>query len=234
MGFFSKKRAEDGKSIPVMASGLPQKVHYMLQPNGEPSIPCGAYEGYGNWSGIDWHVWMTEMNGPALGLKTNEMSFEQRRMAGIAMNVGDVFKDTDTGQIWWIGKDHGLAKPEHNVFPGNYGAAITGYNDQTPNDLVSSGKWQSVPVKEVLEIPYPIKISAHKDAVYEDLPASGDCEYQGYWYPNDAKEFREATGLDIEAVYPDYDPHLDGMMDQDDVAMNSIFDDEEDDYPSPV
>ena len=35
------------------------------------------------------------------------------------------------------------------------------------------------------DIKYPLKFSFHKNAVYEDLPASTSCRYQGYFYDID-------------------------------------------------
>lgn len=40
-------------------------------------------------------------------------------------------------------------------------------------------------------IKYPLKFSYNKDAVYEDLPASGSCPYQGFFYDEEYYEDSE-------------------------------------------
>jgi hypothetical protein len=61
----------------------------------------------------------------------------------------------------------------------------------------SEEDWTDKPDKEIRDfgirwwfherekIRYPLKFSFNPNAVYEALPASEECEYQGYFYPDD-------------------------------------------------
>jgi hypothetical protein len=61
------------------------------------------------------------------------------------------------------------------------------------NELLDHGLIK--PVKATLA--YPLKFSFDESAIYEDLPASEPCEYQGYFYPGD--DYAPGMG-EIEAI----------------------------------
>lgn len=196
MGIFSFKRAEDGKSIPTIHSGLPMKTHYLIQPGGKPPIAEPAYNGYGYWGDTHLHTWLAETNAESLGLSLEGLDEEQIRQLGVTLDRGEVFQDTRDGKLWWIGKWSAVPALGGEVHEGNF----ADFNDRLngiPNHLIDQGTLTSVPVKEAFNLAYPIKLSAYPEAKYEDLPPSGLCEYQGLMYPlQDAQRMSEITDFD--------------------------------------
>ena len=63
MGFFSWKTCDTKRPINNIYSDKPHKRPvYLLQPNSEPPIEESAYEGYGEFGGIDAYAWLARMN----------------------------------------------------------------------------------------------------------------------------------------------------------------------------
>ncbi|ARM86159.1 hypothetical protein [Marinobacter salarius] len=199
MGKYSFKRAEDGKSIPSVHSGLPMQPHYLIQPNGQPPIVETAYDGYGRWGGIDLFEWLAKTNAESLGLNFSGFHKSMIRGIGELLHKGDALEDTRNGSIWWVGKRnpvHALVTQHVPVNYDDYCHALGG----TPNEMIDAGLLRERPVRDIIGLPYPIKISANKDAIYEHLPASGDCEHLGYFYPNEVDDLSAIVALDTQAM----------------------------------
>jgi hypothetical protein len=235
MGLFSFTRAEDGKSIPAASSGLPTQTHYLIQPNGQPPIAEHAYQGNGFFGGVDVFAWLAQANAKAMNFNLEAFHPLMIRDIGITLDRGDVFEDTRNGNLLWPGKRNPIAGKSEQCFTGfdQYTHELGG----TPNDLIDKGILVPKPAREALNLPYPIKLSAYRAAVYEDLPASGDCPYQGHSFPADDPEaFREVTGFNVDQVFPEIDPALKRSL-EDERRMNGEFDnydedDLDDDRPS--
>ncbi len=186
MGFFSWKTCDTEQSIPAAASGRPMKPVYLLQPNGQPPIKEDCYEGYGVFAGLDTFTWLARTNAEALGLDLSKYDNDAMRGLGISMDVGHICKDTETGEIWSVFQD---ATPlvGGKYFAGNYAQVIPELG-ASANDLMASGRFRSVDIKEVISLPYPLKFSFNPKAVYEDMPASEICPDQGFFYEDDEDE----------------------------------------------
>ena len=63
MGFTSFLTADGQESIRNRYTGEHRTV-YFLQPNGKTSIKEDAYEGYGEFNGVDVFIWLAEHNLP--------------------------------------------------------------------------------------------------------------------------------------------------------------------------
>lgn len=186
MGYFSWNTADTKKSIANIHSGHKNanKIVYLLQPNGEPPIKEEQYDGYGDFGGVDAYVWLAKHNLKPEILKTiTDDSY--LRQYGIALELGNVDIDINTGKMFdfhWAALFDGVAP-----FDGNYETIMKEYG-KTPNELIEKGIWIKKPYKEVftgtvfLDKYTPLKFSFEEDAVYEKLPASTRCKYQGFFY----------------------------------------------------
>lgn len=177
MGFFSFKTCDSEKSIRNAHTGR-HKTVYLLKPNDEDPIEELAYNGYGVFGGVDCFEWLYEANAEALNLPTN-ISDSEKRNLGVGMDVGTVCKDVETGEIWSIFHDY-TPITGGKAFIYSYAAPIPEYG-KSANDLLGEGRFQAIPVNVLVDIPFPLKFSFSKRAVYEDHPASENCPDQGFF-----------------------------------------------------
>lgn len=180
MGFFSWKTADTSESIPAIYAEREPVTVFMLQPGGEPSIVEHSYEGNGSFAGVNVHYWLACENASALGYDISDLSYEDLILLGIGLECGTVMRDTQTGEYWHIFSDY------RAILPGHYAALR--YDEVVPelgdsaNNLRDSGRFESLYIADAVKIPYPLKFSFNKNAVYEDLPASENCPDQGFFY----------------------------------------------------
>lgn len=180
MGFFSWKTSDTKESIPAEASGRLMRTVYLLQPNGLPPISEPYYQGYGVFGGVDVYHWLPRMNAQALDLDLSNVDEDTLRSIGIQMDVGHVFKDTETGKIWHIYHDS-RALIDGEYFAGSFVDFIPELNGSA-NQLIGNGRLKQFAISDLVDWPYKLKFSFSKDAVYEDLPPSENCPDQGYFY----------------------------------------------------
>ncbi len=183
MGFFSWKTADTAESIPAAASGRAMRPVYLLQPNGQSPIKEDCYEGHGVFSGQDAFEWLTKTNADALDIDLSKLDSDAMRGLGISMDVGHVCVDTECRVIWSVFQD-ARQLVGGKYFAGNYAEVIPELGGSA-NDLMKSGRLQSVDIKDIINPPYPLKFSFNPKAVYEDLPASDICPDQGYFYEDE-------------------------------------------------
>lgn len=184
MGYFSWLTADTKQSIPNIHAHHARagKTVYMLQPNGEAPIEEKRYEGYGVFGGVDAYEWLAEKNLPKEIVESYRKFDEDEgvRDLGIWLATGTVYIDKDNSD-----KRYSYNAIEYIAdiipFPGDYSDIIEEYG-KTPNDLIEEGQWIEKEVSELYPIKYPLKFSYDKNAVYEELPASEECEAQGYFY----------------------------------------------------
>lgn len=186
MGYFSWKTADTNESIGNVASPRPAPTVYMLAPNGKPPYAETAYEGYGRFADKDAHEYLLEINAEDLGIDFDSLTHEERRLAGIGLAVGDVYVHADTGERWHIFHDYRRII-DGNYFRGNYAQVVPELGD-TPNNLIERGVLLRRDIKEELGVRFPLKFSFNRNAVYEDLPASEDCPYQGFFFPEEGED----------------------------------------------
>ena len=177
MGFFSWETADTKESIPnihanndVANAGRPV---YLLQPNGEPPIKECAYAGHGRFGGVDAYEWLARMN-----FNNDDICL------AINAECGNYYycPENDTYYICTI-----HLEPETLALVLNVDISkVKGFshydqvqpNGETPNTLIKNERGE----KRKVALRYPLKFSFNPDAVYEDLPASKDCPYQGFFY----------------------------------------------------
>lgn len=184
MGFYSFKTADTKESIANVHSGKEVKTVYLLQPNGLPPIKEENYDGYGNFGvfgGVNCYAWLAKMNfGDATKIN-----------AAISADCGNYYEDDDAIYCCKIHLSaqelrEALGSPSKPVITfEHYGAPMA--NGKSANDMNEQGLWE----RKSIALTYPLKFSFNQNAVYEDLPASESCGYQGYFYPEN---------LDINSV----------------------------------
>lgn len=167
MGFFSYNTADTNESIPSVYAGsdVPNagRTVYLLQPNGKAPIKEEAYEGYGRFGGVGIHEWLEKMNGAGTG---SRFFFSNTENIFYCCNVHaspSVVSQSIEGVPKVIGFD-------------SYESLLP--NGKTPNDCIRDGDWED---REITP-KYPLKFSFNPQAVYENLPASTPCRYQGFFY----------------------------------------------------
>lgn len=181
MGFFSWKTADTKKSIWNNCTKKCKPV-YLLQPNGQEPILESSYEGYGVFGSIDAYAWMAKANLPepitvyldddelrGLGLKLEFGSdsfkspygtFVKSNEKGMLLALGLISEDDEfTEFVTWS-----------DEIKLEYGLIVINQVPSEEREEFSFG-----------EIKYPLKFSFRKNAVYEKLPASQNCEHQGYF-----------------------------------------------------
>lgn len=141
------------------------------------------YEGYGLIGGIDWFIWLTKANAEHLGIDPAKLDDEELRDIGVSLDCGNIMLHTETGEYWSIFRDHRIAakQPNAKFFAGTFSQTIPELG-KSANELAAEGVLKPVSVKEINNAPYRIKLSHNPEARYEDLPASRDCPFQGYFY----------------------------------------------------
>lgn len=170
MGCFSWKTADTNRSI------RHGQRAFLLQPDGKPPIADDCYSGHGDFGDVDAYAWLAQSNLPAEMLEG--LDEDSVRCLGIALEVGEAFRDTRTGEIWSIYDDHRVLVGG-SFFGGRYDEIGDAWG-MTPNAAIEAGILVAVPVSTLRPVKYPLKFSFRADAVYENLPASADCPDQGY------------------------------------------------------
>jgi hypothetical protein len=196
MGFFSWNTADTQESIANSHSEHENanRTIYLLQPNGLDSIVEREYEGYGMFNNTDAYVWLgvnnfeDEILDAILTCSDNEEDFlDKVRSLAISVNLGHYFEDINTGETFAYNDSQYFEGMQ--PFNGSYADVMDNYG-KTPNELVKEGIWVEKSFTEMITINNPLKFSYDKDAVYEDLPASTDCRFQGFFYEdNEEGEF---------------------------------------------
>jgi hypothetical protein len=183
MGFFSWKTADTEESIYNCYTDECKTV-YLLHPGGD-NIEEKNYGGYGEFGGKDAYEWLAENNISKEELADSDE--DDRRMLGIALDIGSYYVDTEDGSKWFVNL---MAEPAvlakegvRNLKNHTYITPIEEYAGKNANQLITSGRWEEKPTQELLaSCGYnPLKFSFNKDARYEDLPASKICEKQGFF-----------------------------------------------------
>ena len=172
MGYFSWKTAGDqGKSIRVGSRA------FLLQPDGRPAIEEPSYDGYGEFGGVDAYVWLARENLPKEILAGAD--HEDLRDFGIALDGGSVYRDTVSGEIWCVYHDR-RALVGGRYFSGRYSDVSDAWG-MSPNDALEAGRLVEIPISDLVPVHRPLKFAFSADAVYEDLPASLNCDRQGWF-----------------------------------------------------
>lgn len=181
MGFFSWNTADKEESIAnVYSEKFNGRPVYMLQPNGLPPIEEKGYEGYGEFGGVNAYLWFYESNKESLSAKDEGLSEGEKISLGISMECGWVCVNVKTRAVWHVFHD-ARKLLDGEFFDGGFDAVIPAFNSSM-NELVKSGEFLRVQISDFLKIRHPLKFSYNREAVYEDLPSSKTCEYQGFFY----------------------------------------------------
>ncbi|EKZ5942112.1 MULTISPECIES: hypothetical protein [Enterobacterales] len=180
MGFFSWLTADTKKSIPNAHSNREVKTVYLLQPRGKKHIAEHAYQGYGVFGDVDAYVWLARRNAEHFGFNPNGMDIEKLRSLGLSIDLGEVCKDTHTGDFWHIFSD-ARELVAGKCFLGTWSQEIPELG-ASANELVENGRFEVLEIKAVKGLPYPLKFSFDEKAVYEQLQASENCPAQGFFY----------------------------------------------------
>lgn len=189
MGFFSWNTADTNESIANIHSGHENAgiTVYLLQPNGLPSIKEDAYDGYGVFGDVDAFAWLAKNNLPKELLEKIGDKEDELRTYGILLEFGEICFDKNNGKMYDYHYNHLF--DDILPFDGNYMTKMVEYG-KTPNELILNGTFLKKSFKDYLNIVdyKPLKFSFEDDAVYENLSASTDCEYQGYFYPDEDED----------------------------------------------
>jgi hypothetical protein len=181
MGFFSWKTADTNESIANTHAQheLAGATVYLIQPDGQQAIMEPGYEGYGEFGGVDAYEWLALQNFDKDILDKAKEVEDGLRSLAISCVHGSYFEDIETGKKF----AYNLAEFFDDIEPfrGTYDMPIAEYN-KSPNDLIKEGIWIEKSFSDRLTVTKPLKFSYDKNAVYEDLPASEDCEAQGFFY----------------------------------------------------
>ena len=110
-------------------------------------------------------------------LPQDEHEMLQRlRTLGIGLDVGTVWRDKETGEVWSLMTDY---RPlVGGIFFRGTGETEIPELGTSLNTLTKQGRFEEVPVSALIEFK-PLKFSYNKAAVYEYLPASKQCPKQG-------------------------------------------------------
>lgn len=200
MGFFSWKTSCNKATIWNNNTDRCKPV-YLLERNGQPNIKEPSYDGYGVFGGVNVHDWLARNNAhllPHIDLDT--ASEAEIHMIGIGMDVGNVYRDTQTQTLWHVFHDSRALVPGKH-FAGRFDEVIPELG-QSANDLIENGRLERLDIKDVLmergEF-YPLKFSFDPNARYEALPASEACPNQGYFgWGDDLDEALSDEGMETE------------------------------------
>lgn len=182
MGFYSYLTCDTKESIANVHSVRECRPVYLLQPGGKEPIFEPEYDGYGEFGGVQSCTWLARQNAESLGLDLTGLTEDEVHLMGIGLSVGSLFKDTESDEYWFVFHNYSQLIPEANYFQGTFDVPIDEKDGRSANELVESGVFERIDIKDYLEIPYPLKFSFDKDAVYEDHEASEDCPDQGFFY----------------------------------------------------
>lgn len=195
MGFFSWLTADTKESIRNRHSAEGATPVYMLFPYNKPTIRGEfhlletSYDGYGLFQSIDAYKWLARANYP----KSWYLPDETRREIGIELDVGDCYRDKNTGELFH--KAGRFLFPGMKRITGLYNERQEGY-DMSPNELLDKGIWSKEKVRDNVKFEreyLPLKFSFDEHAVYEDLPPSERDPSQGFFPVENKKESEDET-----------------------------------------
>lgn len=163
-------------------------VAYLLRPGASP-LSTGSYDGYGTFGGWDAHSLLGWTNfGPeaarrdpdAEGLQqwldlSNDARESYRHLGIHIESRGSLCCDVHTGTLYAF-QPSGLeyvSGIEPQPFTGNYGTPEAAYGGLTPNDLLAEGNWVATALDEVVDVPYPLRIT-REPAPYEAFEGSAE------------------------------------------------------------
>lgn len=206
MGFFSWKTAAHNESDRISVASpafLNMPTVYLLLPDGS-HIKEDEYDGYGVFGGKDVYQLLGEHTARKAGLDPAQYQSEEIRNLGISIDVGDLKRDMETGQLWSVFSEHTQLMdaliPEVKHFPHSYADIIPEY-EKSANDLVKEGRFVSVPFKTLIDPGFEVKLSFDPNAVYADLPVSENCPDQGFFYSDDQLGQLERLYAEIREKY---------------------------------
>lgn len=213
MGYFSWLTADTLESIPVAGCDHPDhpsREVWLLQPNGECAIHEPSYQGYGVFGGIDAYQWLALHNLPPHllppasrgeaaaasrmapnGFMTRVLTRDELRTVGVSLAHSSWIEDPETGRrmtVFHHGPD--IIDPTIEHLALTWAQPVPGYDGASANELVAQGRV----VKKQFDIAVPLKFSFDPHAIYENLPASQDCEHQGIYYPESGEEDEDPCG----------------------------------------
>lgn len=137
MGFFSWLTADTGESIANRYSVRLVRPVYLLQPYGKAPIEEPAYDGYGDFGEVNALDWLARAN--LTDDQLAEMTEGQIRTAGIALDVGHLYRDVERQTLVSIFHGHGFLVDGASDFPGRFNEIMPGYG-MTPNQLIDTGR----------------------------------------------------------------------------------------------
>ena len=171
MGFFSWKTSDTGESIANCYSSRPTRPVYLLQPHGNAPICEPNYQGYGVFGGVNAYEWLAEMN------------FGDKSLINVAIKAECGTYHFDEHNVYICAADLSEAEFRQVVKTDKVVVVFETFsallrNGKTPNQCIEAGLWQEAKIA----LSYPLKFSFVADAKYEDLPASEQCECQGFFF----------------------------------------------------
>lgn len=196
MGFFSYKTADTKLSVPADEAFHPRsgKNIYLLQPKAEPNILSQGYGGFGVFGDINVFSWLSMWNtgvddfqiGNLISCESSGRLYDEKVYV-CAMH----FHKSSQAIINKVRAREGK-KPIEFVSVDNYASEFTllveeGGKRQAKimvslNIMCELGLGKDLPICNMIEIKYPLKLSYQADAVYEGLEGSEHCPNQGYFY----------------------------------------------------
>lgn len=182
MGFFSWLTADTNESTANIHSGMPVKTVHLLQPGGLPPISEDAYEGYGDFGGVDAYLWLARANRHMIKRSAADIAAfddDTMRTIGVTLDCGGYYVDSVDGSkhaIFHVGAT--LIDPSIRHHGVTYDKPIAHFGGRTGNELVADGRL----VKTSFECDVALKFSHDPHAVHEDLAPSASCPYQGFIY----------------------------------------------------
>jgi len=174
MGFFSWKTSDTRKSVPNIHSSRKAFTIHMITEYGQVFTEP-AYDGYGEFGGMDIYVLIAELNG------IEGANNDEKRIKAIDLLHKTIL--TDGEKVLECGKDF-----------TNWGTPIKGFN-KTANELVEAGWTKVYPngygdfnaaAKKGISLPKLVQTLPSADSNWKEfwdkLPYPKDCENQGYFY----------------------------------------------------
>ncbi len=169
MGFYSWNTADTDESIANVHSGRPVKTVYLLQPGGRPPIIESRYQGHGVFGAVDGYVWLAKEN------------FGDESLDDVAINA-DCGRYLEDDAAIYLCSIHLSAENFKKAVQTDKIIVMFGrYDERLPNGLTAN-EMSEKGFSKTIELKYPLKFSFNPNAVYEELPASKRCPYQGYFY----------------------------------------------------
>ena len=175
MGFFSWNTADTNESIMNVYSNSGARTVYLLHPSGkEHNISEDAYEGYGEFGGVDAYEFLAILNIDSDILdKAKSLKIDIRDL-GIYLDY-KYYIDTRTGKKYSYVFSNLFQ--ELNSFD-NYASIIDG---MTVNDLIKNKIFVEKPFSDFLgETKYPLKFS-FSNIDYFSVGESNTADNQGFF-----------------------------------------------------